>query len=210
LSVIGQRGVVLSGGQRARVSLARAVYSDADLFLMDDPLSTVDARVGQHIFDKCICGELSSRIRILVTHQIQHLPRADTIAVLQEGFVVVQGTYSELKIGGMLENIQEQQHKSDSTLNQVNVSSTASGFSDVVAERDMQDDEEDKEDGIVSWRLYWGFFRVGLPSILIGCLVIFYTFAQGMKKQFTSQYVLHKICKPCINNFQFSFLLSYL
>ncbi|EDO28478.1 predicted protein, partial [Nematostella vectensis] len=70
LSMIGQRGVSLSGGQRSRVSLARAVYSDADIFLMDDPLSAVDARVGQHIFDECIMGELGNKLRILATHQL--------------------------------------------------------------------------------------------------------------------------------------------
>ena len=51
---IGQRGVILSGGQRARVSLARAIYSDADIYLLDDPLSAVDAKVGKHLFDRCI------------------------------------------------------------------------------------------------------------------------------------------------------------
>ena len=56
LTEIGQRGVILSGGQRARVSLARAIYSEADIYLMDDPLSAVDAKVGKHLFDKCIKG----------------------------------------------------------------------------------------------------------------------------------------------------------
>ena len=51
-TLIGDRGVSLSGGQRARVSLARALYTDADIFLLDDPLSAVDAAVGRHIFDK--------------------------------------------------------------------------------------------------------------------------------------------------------------
>jgi len=55
-AVVGERGVALSGGQRARVSLARAAYADADLYLLDDPLSALDSKVGLHIFTKCIKG----------------------------------------------------------------------------------------------------------------------------------------------------------
>ncbi len=51
-TLVGERGVTLSGGQRARVSLARAVYSDADVYLFDDPLSAVDPAVGRHLFEK--------------------------------------------------------------------------------------------------------------------------------------------------------------
>ncbi len=60
----------LSGGQKARVSLARAVYADTDIVLLDDPLSAVDANVGRHIFEKCISGALAGKTRILVTHQV--------------------------------------------------------------------------------------------------------------------------------------------
>ncbi len=61
----------LSGGQKHRVALARAAYAAAELYLLDDPLSAVDAHVGRHLFDECICGLLGSRTRILVTHQLQ-------------------------------------------------------------------------------------------------------------------------------------------
>ncbi|KAJ7392175.1 hypothetical protein OS493_013547 [Desmophyllum pertusum] len=96
LTEIGQRGVILSGGQRARVSLARAIYSDADIYLLDDPLSAVDSKVGKHLFDRCIKEFLAGRIRILVTHQLQFLKQTDTIVMLQNGSVVCQGTYSEI------------------------------------------------------------------------------------------------------------------
>ncbi|KAL3999292.1 ATP-dependent DNA helicase PIF1 [Sarotherodon galilaeus] len=101
LTLIGDRGATLSGGQKARVNLARAVYQDADIYLLDDPLSAVDAEVGKHLFEQCICGLLKNKCRILVTHQLQHLRTADQILVLKEGHIMVQGTYSELQTSGL-------------------------------------------------------------------------------------------------------------
>ncbi|KAK7866066.1 hypothetical protein R5R35_013565 [Gryllus longicercus] len=93
---VGDRGAALSGGQRARVNLARAVYRDADIYLLDDPLSAVDAHVGKHLFDECICGFLSDKTRILVTHQLQYLKDADHIVIINNGRVEAQGTYASL------------------------------------------------------------------------------------------------------------------
>uniref|UniRef100_A0A4W6CWU9 ATP-binding cassette, sub-family C (CFTR/MRP), member 4 n=1 Tax=Lates calcarifer TaxID=8187 RepID=A0A4W6CWU9_LATCA len=84
LTLIGDRGATLSGGQKARLNLARAVYQEADIYLLDDPLSAVDAEVGKHLFEQCICGLLRNKCRILVTHQLQHLKAADQIVVLKE------------------------------------------------------------------------------------------------------------------------------
>ena len=81
-TVIGERGINISGGQKARISLARAVYSDADIYLLDDPLSAVDPKVAKDIMNDCICGELSSKIVILVTHQLQYLKEFKQILVL--------------------------------------------------------------------------------------------------------------------------------
>ncbi|XP_035611096.1 ATP-binding cassette sub-family C member 4-like isoform X2 [Oncorhynchus keta] len=101
LTVIGDRGATLSGGQKARVNLARAVYQDADIYLLDDPLSAVDAEVGRHLFEQCICGILKNKPRILVTHQLQYLQAANQILVLKEGHMVAKGTYSELQRSGV-------------------------------------------------------------------------------------------------------------
>ncbi|RVE75296.1 hypothetical protein OJAV_G00015460 [Oryzias javanicus] len=100
-TVIGDRGATLSGGQKARVNLARAVYQDADVYLLDDPLSAVDAEVGRHLFEKCICGLLRRKPRILVTHQLQYLKEADQIVILKEGHMVAKGTYTELLQSGV-------------------------------------------------------------------------------------------------------------
>ncbi|XP_061188834.1 multidrug resistance-associated protein 1-like [Saccostrea echinata] len=95
---IGEKGINLSGGQKQRVSLARAVYSDADIYLLDDPLSAVDSHVGRHIFEEVIgsSGLLKNKTCILVTHGIQWLPKVDEIIVLVDGKISETGSYDEL------------------------------------------------------------------------------------------------------------------
>ncbi|KAK3912845.1 Canalicular multispecific organic anion transporter 2 [Frankliniella fusca] len=95
---IGEKGINLSGGQKQRVSLARAVYNDADVYLLDDPLSAVDSHVGKHIFDQVIgpTGLLRHKTRVLVTHGVAFLHRTDHIVVLKDGVVSEQGSYDQL------------------------------------------------------------------------------------------------------------------
>ncbi|XP_066255286.1 ATP-binding cassette subfamily C member 4-like [Euwallacea similis] len=95
-TLVGERGAALSGGQRARVALARAVYRDADVYLLDDPLSAVDTHVAKHLFDGCIRGYLKGKTRVLVTHQVQFLKGADLIVVMNNGKIERMGTYEEL------------------------------------------------------------------------------------------------------------------
>lgn len=96
-TLIGERGVSLSGGQKARVSLARAVYSGVETVLLDDPLSAVDAHVGEAIFAQAITGALAGKTRVLVTNALQYLPRCDRILVLETGSVSAMGTWDEVK-----------------------------------------------------------------------------------------------------------------
>ncbi|XP_053212744.1 ATP-binding cassette sub-family C member 4-like [Panonychus citri] len=93
---VGEKGYTLSGGQKARVTLARAVYEDADVYLLDDPLSAVDPGVAEHLFDKCINGYLKEKTRVLITHQLQFLKRADKILIMNEGQALAFGTFKEL------------------------------------------------------------------------------------------------------------------
>lgn len=95
---IGEKGINLSGGQKQRVSLARAVYHQADVYLLDDPLSAVDVHVGTHIFEKVVGpkGILKDKTRILVTHRIGFLPQVDCIVVMNGGCISEVGTYREL------------------------------------------------------------------------------------------------------------------
>ncbi|KAG0214051.1 Multidrug resistance-associated protein 1 [Mortierella sp. GBA30] len=95
---IGERGINLSGGQKQRVSLARAAYSDADIYLLDDPLSAVDAHVDRHLWTHLIgpSGLLKDKTRLLVTHGIHHLSEVDQIVVIKDGEISETGHYQEL------------------------------------------------------------------------------------------------------------------
>jgi ATP-binding cassette subfamily C (CFTR/MRP) protein 1 len=93
---IGERGITVSGGQKQRLNIARAIYFNAELVLMDDPLSAVDAHVGRHIMDKAICGLLKDRCRILATHQLHVLSRCDRIIVMDEGRINAVDTFDNL------------------------------------------------------------------------------------------------------------------
>ncbi|KAK2824276.1 hypothetical protein Q5P01_021451 [Channa striata] len=99
LTEIGEKGINLSGGQKQRVSLARAAYSQADIYLLDDPLSAVDSHVGKHLFDKVIGpkGILKDKTRLLVTHGVSFLPYVDEIVVLVDGVVSEVGSYDSLR-----------------------------------------------------------------------------------------------------------------
>ncbi|KAK2953702.1 putative Multidrug resistance-associated protein 1 [Blattamonas nauphoetae] len=100
-TAIGEKGVNLSGGQKARIQLARAVYSDRDIVVLDDPLSAVDAHVGRMLMDECILGRLKGKTIVLMTNQIQFLDRADKVVALKDGQIVGQGRYEELREQGI-------------------------------------------------------------------------------------------------------------
>ncbi|KAF1914976.1 P-loop containing nucleoside triphosphate hydrolase protein [Ampelomyces quisqualis] len=93
---IGERGITVSGGQKQRMNIARAIYFNADIILMDDPLSAVDAHVGRHIMDNVICGLLKNKCRILATHQLHVLDRCDRIIWVEEGRVQAVDTFEAL------------------------------------------------------------------------------------------------------------------
>ncbi|KAF0026375.1 ATP-binding cassette sub-family C member 4 isoform X1 [Scophthalmus maximus] len=193
LAMVGDRGTNLSGGQKARVSLARAVYQDADIYLLDDPLSAVDAEVGRHLFEECICGLLRKKPRILVTHQLQYLKAADHIVVLKEGQVVAQGTYSELQRFGLdftsllkeEEDLEESRGTTVSgfphTLSDNSMSSTSSLSSsrysliegaEPLAVEVQSTEEERRSEGNVGLHLYVKYFMAGANILVLLVLIL--------------------------------------
>ena len=104
-TMIGEKGVNISGGQKARISLARAIYSDADIYLFDDPLSAVDPTVANSIFTDCIQKALRDKLVILVTHQLQFLRDCDKILVVRDGKQTMLGNFDEITKQGF--NVEE-------------------------------------------------------------------------------------------------------
>lgn len=96
-TIVGDRGISLSGGQRARINLARAIYREADIYLLDDPLSAVDSDVGKHLFEECILGFLKNKTCILVTHQLQYLNCVDHIVLIENGKIEAEGSYKDIQ-----------------------------------------------------------------------------------------------------------------
>ena len=189
LAVVGERGAVLSGGQRARVSLARAVYMDSDLYLLDDPLSAVDIKVSQHIFEKCIKGLLSKKTRVLTSHQEQHMKQADKIIVLNKGRVLANGGFSELQEKGLFNinpypSSNKPVRNSESEVKSVFENEDKSKFKDraVILHNqvnDLDQSEEDRTIGSVTLMTYWDYFRGGLHSSAIFGLFCLFFITQG-------------------------------
>ena len=189
LTVVGERGEVLSGGQQARVSLARAVYADADLYLLDDPFSALDFKVGQHIFENCIQDFLGDKTRVLISHQEQHMKEATEVVVLYKGRVLGRGTFTDLQGEGFLNttvNPLHQKAPKDSKFDK-NYNEQEQKFIDSSDEKDppstgekgLTMSDEDRTIGWVSPKLYWDYFSSGTHSMGIIAMICLFPIAQG-------------------------------
>lgn len=195
LTVIGDRGATLSGGQKARVNLARAVYQDADIYLLDDPLSAVDAEVGKHLFQLCICQTLHEKITILVTHQLQYLKAASHILILKDGEMVQKGTYTEflksgVDFGSLLKKENEEAEPSpvpgtptlrNRTFSEASIWSQQSsrpslkdGVPDAQDAENTQaaQPEESRSEGRIGFKAYKNYFSAGASWFFIIFLVL--------------------------------------
>jgi ATP-binding cassette, subfamily C (CFTR/MRP), member 1 len=105
MTEIGERGINLSGGQKARLCLARAVYRNPDIILMDDPISALDSIVKRKVFNQVFNGLLKGKTRILVTHSIDFIPLADRVIFVKDGRIDAFGTPEELKDHAYLKEI---------------------------------------------------------------------------------------------------------
>lgn len=172
-TIVGERGQSLSGGQKARISLARAVYRNCSIYLLDDPLSAVDTHVGRHLFEQCMRDYLRGKIVVLVTHQLQFLQQADQIVMLDHGKVSGVGTYESLRESGldfakMLEEPGKDEQngsfrsRSASRLHQRQNSETS--FESIEGkdqtENPMQVDEQ-RTKGAIGVSLYSKYFKAG-------------------------------------------------
>ncbi|XP_050594410.1 ATP-binding cassette sub-family C member 4-like isoform X2 [Bombus affinis] len=173
-TLVGDRGASLSGGQRARINLARAVYRNADIYLLDDPLSAVDTHVGKQLFNECIKNYLRNKTRILVTHQVQYLKDCDYIILLNNGKIECEGTFAEIqsKRTDFLHMLSTEENKGDSEVMEIDDNTNpdlsinyGNGKDD--DETEPKETEELMAKGNVSKSLYWKYFRAGGSVLMI-------------------------------------------
>ncbi|KAL3283218.1 hypothetical protein HHI36_006367 [Cryptolaemus montrouzieri] len=184
-SIVGDRGVTLSGGQRARINLARAIYKDADIYILDDPLSAVDTKVGKQLFENCICGYLKYKCTILVTHQLQFLTNVDRIYLMEQGKVAAQGTIQDILESGKefaelfkaeipIEDDDEEEEKF--------INKRKKKFSIMEKTDDIQDEpvveSETLNKGSISSRVYKTYLKAGGNYYIEMFLSIFFIVAQ--------------------------------
>ncbi|KAF9906392.1 hypothetical protein EC991_000722 [Linnemannia zychae] len=206
---IGERGINLSGGQKQRVNIARAVYFDADVVLLDDPLSAVDAHVGKYLFKNCILGALQGKTRVLVTHQLHVLPQVDYVICMKDGEIVERGTFNELmsndgEFASLMKahgGIEEHEQDSEETTDELSVDSAttaaASGEKaagegeDVKAEKSDKAEggkpkkglmsQEERATGSVDSTIYKTYFKAGGGKYLVPLLVFLLIITQVAK-----------------------------
>uniref|UniRef100_A0A0D9WR94 Uncharacterized protein n=1 Tax=Leersia perrieri TaxID=77586 RepID=A0A0D9WR94_9ORYZ len=207
LTEIGQRGLNMSGGQKQRIQLARAVYSEADVYLLDDPFSAVDAHTAAVLFYDCVMTALSKKTVVLVTHQVEFLTGTDRIVVMEDGHVRQQGVYAELLESGTtfeklvsahqssitaLDNSSQQiqaeeQLVSDDDMS-LSTSQVARQASDIeVSARGPSaaqlTEEEEKEIGDLGWKPYKDYINVSkgiLPLTVMWINQVLFTSFQMM------------------------------
>ena len=191
-TLIGEKGYTLSGGQKARVNLARAVYREADYYLMDDPLSAVDPKVASHIFNQCIKGYLKEKTVILVTHQLQFISKADCIIYLQNGRVNACGSYEELTSSSsdFKDFVDSRKKEAESEKNKAKREKSMSVASQGRKEREVSEEfeenvqteeerekekderEEKKQVGSMDSIVYWRYFTSGNSIVFLSATLL--------------------------------------
>lgn len=179
------KGLNLSRGQQARVNLARAIYKEADIYLLDDCLSSLDTKVSAHIFQNCVKSFLRGKLCLLVVHKQQYLKEADKIIYLKEGQIKAEGTYTDLTESNIHEELLKNQIDFDHHVDMVNEEDL----------KEIQYDEssklldkkgayyEEKKEGKVGFQMYKLYLKSGGGWLLI--LPIVFLCVAG---QFTGSY----------------------
>ncbi|XP_075988681.1 putative multidrug resistance-associated protein lethal(2)03659 [Anticarsia gemmatalis] len=200
-TIVGERGASLSGGQRARISLARCVYQNADVYLLDDPLAAVDAKVAQAIYEECIRNFLRDKATVLVTHHVQYAKHAHNVCVMRSGKIVAQGTYHELKNGvaefekliEMGEKVEEEKQKQKTTYE--NQEAVEHSYSKLRSQRSMSEasqlsfnldlectdpkyEGESQKKGSVDNSVYVSYIRSGGSAFSMALLIVLFLLAQ--------------------------------
>ncbi|NXU18762.1 MRP7 protein, partial [Pardalotus punctatus] len=158
---VGENGVTLSGGQKARIALARAVYQEKELYLLDDPVAAVDADVANHIMRKCILGVLKHKTRVLCTHRTELLEKADALLLMDNGRIVKTGTPADIlplveaftKFKDM-----DKRHKDKAPNEQGQEEAIETEAEESTQTKNLIHKEEEKKEGAVAFQVYKAYW----------------------------------------------------
>uniref|UniRef100_A0A0D9V952 Uncharacterized protein n=1 Tax=Leersia perrieri TaxID=77586 RepID=A0A0D9V952_9ORYZ len=194
MTMVGERGMNLSGGQKQRIQLARALYSDSDVYLLDDPFSAVDAHTGAHLFKECLMRLMSSKTVIYVTHQLEFLRDADLVLVMKDGRIAQSGKYDDL-IADRDGELSKQIAAHNQSLSQV-TPAKAHGLTKNKQHKRKQTElteieldhnviarecEEERESGRVKWDIYRKFLSAAYGGALVPVILACQVFFQGLQ-----------------------------
>ncbi|KAL8122791.1 hypothetical protein AgCh_010969 [Apium graveolens] len=192
LTEIGQRGLNMSGGQKQRIQLCRAVYNDADIYLLDDPFSAVDAHTAATLFNDCVMSALEKKTVILVTHQVEFLPVVDNILVMECGQIIQGGTYKELLLAhtafeklvnshkNAVTGLEPLAHKTMRHTDDIQESSSGylgKGNSETEILREglpgvQLTEDEEKEIGNVGWKPFLDYILISKGTLFLCCAIL--------------------------------------
>ena len=166
MTEIGEKGINLSGGQRARINIARALYSNKDIYIFDDPISALDASVGKNIVKNCIVNYLEDKTRILITHALQHVYYADKIYYMRKGKIVWEGDYKSLLKQDFFSEFQQKVNRKVKRRKTVINPNAAKNLKEVRSFNEFKESglikrlirEERKEVGIIKSKVFLMFF----------------------------------------------------
>ncbi|SMR55073.1 unnamed protein product [Zymoseptoria tritici ST99CH_1E4] len=184
---IGERGITVSGGQKQRLNIARAIYFDADVVIMDDPLSAVDAHVGRHIMDQAICGLLKGKARVLATHQLHVLHRVDRIVWMKDGHIFKIATFPELMANDaefqkLMETTASEEKKEDEA--EVNEDEVEEEKKDAKKKRSRKPaaalmQQEERAVKSVGWGVYAAYIRASGSMLVLPLIAFLLIISQG-------------------------------
>ncbi|KAG5875549.1 hypothetical protein JTB14_025763 [Gonioctena quinquepunctata] len=181
-TIVTDKGANLSKGQQARVNLARAIYKESEIYLLDDSLTALDAHVQDFIFNECIKSYLKNKICVLVTHTTSHIGEADTVVIMDDGRIKYQGKPNE----SVLEKINELITEDDDLEKEV-IQENHMIQNGHVLETEQQTTKkkiysEVNRKGEVEFAVYKKYFIFGGGFFLLSCIVILFGTAQGTEK----------------------------
>ncbi|XP_077229019.1 putative ABC transporter C family member 15 isoform X2 [Tasmannia lanceolata] len=201
LSVVGERGMNLSGGQKQRIQIARAIYSDSDVYLLDDPFSAVDAHTGAHLYKECLMRLLADKTVIYITHQLEFLDASDLVLVMRDGKIIQSGKYEDLITDTNGELVRQMAahnqslrqvtpHQDDNSLKcechkieESELKEEKSNNHNSNSKLSERIQEEERESGRVKWSVYSIFitsaYKGALVPVILICQVLFQVLQMG-------------------------------